>query len=436
MPRPLTPLLALLAACWLTAPAFAQDEEEVPTPDETPAAETAPEGETPAGSPQDQKSTEGKEPATAPEGEGDDKPEPPKEDEAKPADEPEMKQDAAAEGDDQEVAEEPAEEEPAKKIEPETLVTNLESPAGLAISPKSGHVFVATRFGVYRYDPGAHKVYMDVVGYEEPVDTLSEGLEIGPLGLDFFGDSELIVGDGSRPAGEDVVRVYEIPDAPRGDEPANQKDAATQTFGPVGADVAGGEGAGNFAGIAVGDAHVYVSTANTTPKGWILDIPLADGKLGAVEPGIATADAAGTGTPGPLAWDAEENLVVGLMGEMEPGDGMLAVFDPDGGELLKKYDLGEISDPAGIAYSPKTDKLYVTDMSLHDPAAGGLYEVMLDGDEATVKRLLTLDKPAGVIFDADGKLYLTTWGTPDESKKAADGEPLSPGALHLIDAGL
>ena len=418
MPRlPLSLLtLALLVGVPSNGAALAQDE---------PAAEPTP--DTPAGSPE----ADATQQEVTPDEKTDDE-QPPEE---KPA---EADADAEKPEGDAEKKDGEGEETPEAEIEPELLVENLEMPVGLAIAPQSGDVLVATRYGVYRYQPGPHAVFIEVEGYDR-VDTMGEdgGFEIGPLALDFYGDSELVVGNGGLPAGEETVQTYEIGLEPRGDEPQLQDQDQKKTAGPVPADVAGGEGAGNFAGVAVGDAAIFVSTAGTTPKGWILKIPVKpeeDGAFGDIEPGIATADVAGVGGPGPLAWDENENLVVGLWGGPDRGDDAIGVFDVETGELVKKFDV-EIGEFGGMAYHPN-GTLYVTDMGLSDGDKGGLYKVTFDGDAATAERVIQLDKPAGVAFDADGKLYLTTLGTPEEGKTTPDGGDFSPGALHLIEKGL
>ena len=421
MPRP-TPFsralapLTLAAAIAFVPTAWGQDD---PAPEPTP--------DTPAGAPE----ADAPQPEKTPDDKTDD--EQPPEDAPEEQPEAEMKDDAEK-GSDAEAEGEPAEEK--KEITPEVVVTNLETPTGLAVAPQSGDVLIAHRFGIYRYVPQQHAIFIEVEGYE--ADTMGDpGLPVGPLSLDFYGDSELVVGNGSQPAGEEIVSTYEIGLEPRGDDPQIQDTDAKQTAGPVDGDTAGGEGADNFTGVLVGDAFIYVSTSASTPKGWILKIPAEKGKFGDIEPGIATADVAGVGGPGPIIADENENLVVGLWGGPDRGDDMIAVFSPKTGELVKKYDV-DIAEFGGMAYSPKTDKLYVTDMGLTATGGkGGLYEVAFDGDEAKVTEVLGgLDKPAGLAFTADGKLYLTTVGTPEEGKKDSAGDPFSPGKLHLIDAGL
>ncbi|MDQ3331344.1 MAG: hypothetical protein M3552_11935 [Planctomycetota bacterium] len=338
--------------------------------------------------------------------------------------------------------EKPAEESKAEGPEAVTLVTNLENPSGLAVHAKTGHVFIASKYGVYRYDPKGHGVTLEISGY--PTDVYGKGpmYDIGPLGLDFLGEETLIVGDGSRPDGEELVRTYKISDAPA-DMPVPEGNAE-KTLGPIkeGADTASEEKTtkpeGNFYDVAVGEKGVFISSNGDDTKGWIHKIEVVDGKLGdKLVPTIATKADVQVDAPVPLEFSADKTeLYVGQMGEINvPNDSLLLVYDPNSGELKKQYPLG-LHDPAGMAVSPKTKKIYVTDFAWAKPEEAGLFEVTLEGDKATTKKILQLDKPTALAFDKDGKLYVTTIGTVDEKAKTKDGEQLSPGKLMVIDAGL
>ncbi|HEX6984372.1 MAG TPA: hypothetical protein VF170_03295 [Planctomycetaceae bacterium] len=412
----LTPafFVAAAAASWFAAgPALAQDEAAQEKKEEQPAEQK------PEEKPAEEKPAEEK-PA-----------------EEKPAEEKPAEEKPAEE--------KPAEEKPADQAagpEAVTLVTNLENPSGLAIHGKTGHVFIASRYGVYRYDPKGHGVTLEISGY--PTDVYGKGpmYDIGPLGLDFLNDETLVVGDGSRPDGEEVLRTYKIADAPAQTPTPEQN--AEKTFGPIkeGQETALGEPTtkpeGNFYDVAVGNNGVFVSSNGDDTKGWIHKIEVTDGKLGdKLVPTIATKQDVQVDAPVPLEFNAEKTeLYVGQMGEINvPNDSLLLVYDPNTGDLKKQYALG-LHDPAGLAISPKTKKIYVTDFSWATPAEGGLFEVTIEGDKTTTKRVLPLDKPTALAFDKDGKLYVTVVGTADPNAKTKDGEPLSPGKLLVIDAGL
>jgi DNA-binding beta-propeller fold protein YncE len=382
----------------------------------------------------------------------------PKADEKKPAEEKKADEEKKPAEEKKADEKKPEGEKPAG-VEAVTLVTNLENPSGIAVHGKTGHVFVASRYGIYRYDPKGHSVSLEISGY--PTDVYGKGpmYDIGPLGVGIFGEDTLIVSDGSRPDGEELVRTYKISDAPA-DMPAPEGNAE-KTFGPIkeGADTASGEKTtkpeGNFYDIAVGDKGVFITSNGDDTKGWIHKIDVTDGKLGdKLVPTIATKADAQVDAPVPVEFSADKSeLYVGQMGEINvPNDSLLLVYDPNSGELKTKYSLG-LHDPAGLAVSPKTKKIYVTDFAWAKPEEAGLFEVTIEGDKATTKRIdlvetptsgenaaktqkLQLDKPTALAFDKDGKLYLTVMGTVDEKAKTKDGEQLSPGKLMVIDAGL
>ena len=323
----------------------------------------------------------------------------------------------------------PAPEAPA--ITPEVLVTNLENPSGLAIHSENGHVFIASRYGVYRYTPDTHKAYLEVIGYPEDIYGKGPKYTVGPLGLAFLDKEHLVVGDGSRPDGEELVRVYKVPGAPP--ETPQQEAKAAYTLGPLPKGEKTAKGEGNFYGVAVGGGAIFITCNGDDTKGWIAKAPIADGKPGTLELSIATKEATEVDAPVPAIFSPDgTELVVGQMGEMNvAGDSLLTTYDPKTGELKKSYKTG-LSDIAGLAYSPKTGSLYATDFSWVDPSQGGLFRLVIEGDEVKAEKVLTLDKPAAIAFGKDGKLYLTTFGTGEKDSDK------SPGTLQVIseEAGL
>lgn len=355
-------------------------------------------------------------------------------------------------------------------VEAKKLVTNLLNPSGLAVNPDSGQVFIANRHGVYRYLPeenakrdelrtklkqlkakkdpsddekkeisklevefklkSAEVVVIEI--HTEGHDVYGKGpmYDIGPLGVAFLDADQLVVGDGSRKDGVELVRIYKIgKESPA--EPAKE-DSAVHTIGPIKAkEGVTAKGEGNFYGIAVGGGAIFVTCNGDDTKGWVAKIEIKDGKPGEMIPAIPTKEATKVDAPVAITFSPDgKELVVGQMGEMTvPGDSLLTIYDPATGKLKKSYKTG-LSDIAGLAYSPKTGKLYATDFAWAEPENGGLFELVIDGDDVKATKILKLDKPAAIAFDKDGNLYLTEFGS------AAEGSKKNPGSLSVIEAGL
>ena len=118
------------------------------------------------------------------------------------------------------------------------------------------------------------------------------------------------------------------------------------------------------------------------------------------------------------------------MGEVNvPGDSLLTMYETATGKLVKSLKTG-LHDIAGLAYSPKTGKLYCVDFAWVDTKQGGLYELTVTGDEVKATKIASLDKPTALAFDKDGGLYVTVFGT------AAAGSTTPSGALLYFAAGL
>lgn len=125
-----------------------------------------------------------------------------------------------------------------------------------------------------------------------------------------------------------------------------------------------------------------------------------------------------------------KQLVVGQMGEMNvKNDSLLTFYDPATGKMTKNYKTG-LSDITGLAYSPITKKLYATDFAWADQKEGGLFELTIEGDKVTAKKIVKLDKPGALAFDKDGNLYLAVFNT----KPAGNTSDKSPGGLYKISA--
>lgn len=319
-------------------------------------------------------------------------------------------------------------DKPAEKSGPKEACIHLDNPSGVCVHPGTGHVFVTSRQGVFRFVPGKPgKVYLEVEGF--PTDIYGKGpkYNIGPLGCTLLGTDRLIVPDGSRPDGEELVRVYKIEDSVP-PKPRKETEAET-TLGPIKGTGEGAKGEGNFYQAVVWNDAVYVTSNGDDTKGWIVVSKIADGKLGELTPTIATKEATQVDAPVAITVSPDKSqLVVGQMGEVNvPGDALLTMYDKDG-KLTKSYKTG-LNDITGLAYSP-SGKLYATDFAWVDPTQGGLFELVIEGEEVKPKKILSLDRPTALAFDKEGGLYITVFGTGKDT-----GEKPTGGLLR-VDPGL
>ncbi len=300
--------------------------------------------------------------------------------------------------------------DPAVKVVAEGLM----NPSGVAVQPDTGHVFVASHAGVHRLDPKSGKLTAEITGYPDPTDIYGKGPKyaIGPLGLAFLDKTTLIVGDGSRVDGEELVRVYKVGTTPAA---APQKEtAAAVTLGPIAPCEKSPKGEGNFYGVATNGSKIAVTCNGDDTKGWIAISSKTGDKWGALDLSIATKEAVNVDAPGPVAYSADgKDLVIGQIGEVnQAGDSLLTIYGPDG-KLKAKVELG-LNDIAGLAAHPKSGKWFATDFSWVDASKGGLFAIdPKAGAGKAATKIVGLDKPAGCAFDADGNLYITVFGKAD-----------------------
>ena len=111
----------------------------------------------------------------------------------------------------------------------------------------------------------------------------------------------------------------------------------------------------------------------------------------------------------------EGYLVVGQMGEIsEKPDSLLGFYE--NGELLGKFTT-PLSDITGLAYGVKKKpaRLYAIDYNWSDTSKGGLFKIIADKENpmsnCLAEKLIPLDKPTAMVFDATGNLYITLIGT-------------------------
>ncbi len=394
-----------------------EDEKKTETPAEKPAE------------PQEKPAEPQEKPA-----EPQEKPAEPQEKPAEPQEKPaEAQEKPAGEPKDTEATDKPAEEKPAAKTDEATVsglkvsvvLEGLNNPSGVAMQPETGVVFVA--------DSGNLQVVKLVDGKAEPVitdfpkDVYGKGpkVNIGPLGLLFLSKNTLVVGCGGLPDGQELLRVYELPE----DGKPIKAEAMKTSYKLEETDEIKGEG--NFYALAATPDGIYVTCNGDDTKGWVSRAARKENEVTGYERYLATKEATEVDAPVGITISPEGYLVVGQMGEINlPGDSLITFYDANSKEMLLNLKCG-LHDITAIAYSPR-NQMYVLDYAWADPSQGGLFQILEDTSSDTgmrTKKIMSLDKATAMAFDADGALYVTILGEADE-------EGNSKGQLLQIEPGL
>ncbi len=301
----------------------------------------------------------------------------------------------------------------------ETVLEGLKNPVAVALQPETGVIFIAEGGAgrVVRVIDGRAR---EVIG-DFPVEQYGDGpkFAIGPLGLAFLDKDHLVVGGGGQADGEDMLRVYRVPE--EGSIKAGEM-VSSSTLGPL--NDLGGEG--NFYGLARVGGVLYVTCNGDDTKGWIARAVIAGGAektVGPLQRAIATKVATGLDAPVALAVAPDGSLVVGQMGEIKvAGDSGLTFYHPSSGKMLAHFPTG-LHDITGLAYGPG-GMLYATDFSWLEPGQGSLSQLLsVRGRKQTVKArtVMPLERPTAIAFTSTGAALVTVLGS---GNKQAGGKLL------------
>jgi DNA-binding beta-propeller fold protein YncE len=312
----------------------------------------------------------------------------------------------------------------AMSAEPKATVvlSGLNNPSGIAVQPETGAIFVSDSAALRVVRVGAEGKAEDVItGFTKDIYGKGPMYDIGPLGLAFVDKDTLVVGDGGKIDGEELLRIYKLP----ADGSAITADQMVASFNMPATDELKAEG--NFYGVAIAKTGIFITSNGDDTKGWITRAQIKSDGFGPYERFIATKEAVNVDAPVGITIDERGNLVVAQMGEVNvPGDSLLSFYNAKNGQLLANFTTG-LHDIDALAYHPKTGKLYALDFAWVDTTQGGLFELIQKKDDdktATTKKILSLDKPTAMAFGADGALYVTVFGTPKEGDTTPSGQLL------------
>lgn len=315
------------------------------------------------------------------------------------------------------------------QVQVKTVVTNLNNPSGLAIQPETGAVFIADsgHKRVLSYHPAERKVAVRITGFTQDIYGKGPMYDIGPLGLLFMNKNTLVVGDGGQKDGQELMRVFTL--AESGELTIDDG----KNSGPIEPGEQSAMGEGNFYAMATDGKSVFVTSNGDDTKGWVLKLDMSGAEPGKLETFIATKVATEVDAPVAITMNSDGKIVIGQMGEVNvPKDSLYTVYDAEG-KLIAKAKT-ELFDIAGLAYHPKSGKLYAVDFAWMDNKEGGLYrlDVTTEGEETkvTATKIVALDKPTAMAFASDGSLYVTVFGTAEE------GATKKPGQLVKITGDL
>ena len=308
----------------------------------------------------------------------------------------------------------------AADVKTEVVIEGLSNPCGVALQPGTGLVFVSDSAAgrIIRWNPKSSEAAEDAI-VDFPQDVYGKGpmYNIGPLGLDFLNFQLLVVGGGGHPDGEELLRIYNVPNPGK----TIQADAMVKQLGPLGPSDDTLKGEGNFYGIAATRSGIYVTCNGDDTKGWVSKAEVKGPRVGELKPFIATKTLVDVDAPVGITVDKNGTLLVGQMGEMNvPNDSLLTAYNPGSGKLIYQAETG-LFDIAALAQHPVSGDLYAVDFAWMDTGEGGLFRLDVDasGDEVVVvaKKIVSLDRPSAMAFAMDGTLYVTTFGSGKEGEE-------------------
>ena len=329
-------------------------------------------------------------------------------------------------------------------------ISGLRHPCALAVQPHTDAVFVAdnghgriVRFAASPSAPAVDTQVQDVVvGFPHEAASGEFPPRRGPLSLAFQNSHTLIVAEaGPLPNGpQATVGRYPVP-AP--DQPALKWQDAQATRRPLSSQNSPDSGWHGFGGLLVTRVALFALGQHDDGTRSIQRAAISGSDLSGLESSFLNHEANARGAPTSLAMSPRGELLVSHRGSGTSGAprSSLAFYHADTGEQRAIFEV-DLTDVTGMAFSPKTGRLYAVNYGRDPAEAGGLYRidaVQVHGKPSVqATRILTLVHPNGLAFSSHGALFITLWGAIDGQPvdRTNDAPAAGNGAVVEVTAGL
>ncbi len=187
-----------------------------------------------------------------------------------------------------------------------------------------------------------------------------------------------------------------------------------------------------------------VTACGLNDQGWVLKAELKNSTFGELRPFVQTKAASRIDALLGIVYNRHGFMVLAprdddgkSAGSRHRPQSVLSFYNVKNWNLLMSLPI-ELHNVTGLAYSPKSGRLYAVDFAWDDPTQGGLYRLdaaAIDGQSGVkAVKMTVLDKPCAMSFTSDNVLYVTAFGSiPKEPK--TDKLP-KPGKLLRISGEL
>ncbi len=215
---------------------------------------------------------------------------------------------------------------------------------------------------------------------------------IGPLSVIAAADGSLIVGEGGERIGRERISFYTA-------DGTLARDPIVPVGGSDFFDLAVDPATGDLYIASTGSDRVYVA-APAAAGGF--DTPVEYVPDTTVEPIGATA-------PSALAFDADGRLLVGFA-DLRGGKIVALTPGTTAGSLVVEVLVNHVAPITSIAIRPSDNAIVFAQRE----TSGSGDVSLLDADGRPTTLVNGLDGPTDIVFDAEGTLYATLLGDPDE----------------------